>query len=152
LPLVINPYIESFGTARPVAGAIRPARGSYDVVFDTPSGTSPGAFTFRFWAGDVTPPSVRLLTPVAKQGASLELTVTDTRSGVDPESLLASVDGKTVGLTYARGRVAIGLAGRQPGRHRLVLQVADYQELKNMENVPQILPNTRVYRATFRVK
>jgi len=27
----------------------------------------------------------------------------------------------------------------------------DYQELKNMENVPQILPNTRTFRTTFAV-
>jgi hypothetical protein len=33
-----------------------------------------------------------------------------------------------------------------------VLQVADYQELKNMENVPQILPNTRRFTATFTVR
>jgi hypothetical protein len=39
-----------------------------------------------------------------------------------------------------------------PGRHRLVFSVADYQELKNMENVPQILPNTRVFSAAFRVR
>src|SRR5262249_12690007 len=35
LPLVINPYLDSFGAPRPVAGAIRPGRGSYDVVFET---------------------------------------------------------------------------------------------------------------------
>ena len=29
---------------------------------------------------------------------------------------------------------------------------ADYQELKNMENVPQILPNTRTLRTTFSVR
>ena len=113
--------------------------------------TASGAFTFRFWIDDVTPPSVRLLTPVVKRGASLRLTVADTGSGVDPKSLVASVDGKAVGLTYARGRVVIGLIGIQPGRHRLVLQVADYQELKNNENVPRILPNTRSLRASFRV-
>jgi subtilisin family serine protease len=152
LPIVINPYIESFGAARPAAGVIRPARGSYDVVFDTPSGTSPGAFTFRFWADDVTPPTVRLLTPVVKQGASLELTVTDAGSGVDPRSLVASVDGKTAGPQYSRGRVVIGLVGVQRGRHRLVLRVADYQELKNNENVPRILPNTRSLRVSFRVR
>jgi hypothetical protein len=32
-----------------------------------------------------------------------------------------------------------------------VFTVSDYQEAKNMENVPQILPNTRVLRATIRV-
>jgi hypothetical protein len=32
------------------------------------------------------------------------------------------------------------------------VRVRDYQELKNMENVPLITPNTRVFRATFRVR
>jgi hypothetical protein len=112
----------------------------------------PGAFTFRFWTDDVTPPSVRLLTPVVKRRASLELAVTDAGAGVDPRSLVASIDGKAVDLRYARGRIAIGLVGAKPGRHRLVLRAADYQELKNMENVPQILPNTRSLRTSFRVR
>ena len=38
-----------------------------------------------------------------------------------------------------------------PDRHSLVFTGTDYQELKNMENVPQILPNTRTFRAAFRV-
>ena len=38
-----------------------------------------------------------------------------------------------------------------PGRHRLVLQVSDYQEDKNSETVPRVLPNTRFYSATFTV-
>jgi len=32
-----------------------------------------------------------------------------------------------------------------------VFIASDYQELKNMENVPQILPNTRRIVTTFRV-
>ena len=39
-PEVINPYIDSYGEARPVAAAIRPAAGSYDIVFDTPVAAS----------------------------------------------------------------------------------------------------------------
>jgi hypothetical protein len=154
---VINPYLDSFGESRPVAGAIRPGSGSFDVVFDTPavptpSGKGPGRYTFRFWVNDVTPPSVRLLTRSARPGSTLRLTVADTGSGVDPRSLIAKIDGKTVGLAYSSGHVRIGLGGVGPGRHRLVLQSADYQELKNMENVPQILPNSRTFAATFRVR
>jgi subtilisin family serine protease len=157
LPLVINPYLDSFGAPRPVAGAIRPGRGTYDVVFETPvattpSGAGPGAYTFRYWVNDVTPPSVRLLTPTVKSGARLRLGVTDTGSGVDPQSLLATVDGKSAAVTFAGGRAAVALAGVAQGRHRIVLQAADYQELKNMENVPQILPNTRNFTARFTVR
>jgi hypothetical protein len=152
LPLVINPYIDSFGAPRPVAGAIRPGAGSFDVVFDTPRGTAPGAFTFRFWVNDIMPPSVRLLTPVVKLHGNLQLAVADAGSGVDRESLTAKVDGKPVDVTYARGRALIGLISAGRGTHRLVFQAADYQELKNMENVPRILPNTRTLAATFRVR
>jgi hypothetical protein len=152
LPLAINPYAKSFGTPRPVAGAIRPAPGRYDVVFETPSGTAPGPFTFRFWVDDVTPPSVRLLTPVVRQLSNLVLAVADTGSGVDRESLEATVDGRSIGLSFTRGRVVIRLVAAHPGRHRVVLRASDYQELKNMENVPQILPNTRVFSALFRVR
>jgi subtilisin family serine protease len=151
LPLVINPYIDSFGTPRPVAGAIRPAPGSYEIVFDTPAGTTPGAFSFRFWIDDVTPPTVRLLTPTAKRGSHLDLAVADAGSGVDPSSIQATVDGRRVSSSYRRGRLSIPLTGTARGAHRLGVTAADYQELKNMENVPRILPNTRTYRVSFRV-
>ena len=39
-----------------------------------------------------------------------------------------------------------------PGRHRLVLSVADYEETKNMEDVVRILPNTARLTATVRVR
>jgi subtilisin family serine protease len=156
LPLVINPYLDSFGASRPVSGAIRPGPGSYDVVFDTPavptpSGVGPGRYTFRFWVNDVTPPSVRLLTPAVAPGSTLRVAVADAGAGVDPLSLAAKIDGKAVDVAYSGGRARIQLSGIARGRHRLVLQAADYQELKNMENVPQILPNTRTFAATFRV-
>jgi subtilisin family serine protease len=157
LPLVINPYLDAFGAPRPVAGAIRPVAGSYDVVFETPaattpSGVGPGAYTFRYWVNDTSPPSVRLLTSTVKPGARLRLAVTDAGSGVDPQSLVAAVDGKSATVTFAGGRATVSAAGLATGRHRIVLQVADYQELKNMENVPQILPNTRRFTATFTVR
>jgi subtilisin family serine protease len=150
LPQVINPYIDSYGAARPVAGAIRPGRGSYDVVFDTPSGPA-AAFTFRFWIDDVTPPTVRLLTPTAKRGGSVQLAVADGGAGVDPKSLTARIDGRPVPVAFSRGRAVVGLGTVAPGRHVLVFTAADYQELKNMENVPRILPNTRTLRAVIRV-
>ena len=152
LPIVINPYLDSFGAARPVAGAIRPGAGTFSVVFDTLPQTPIGAFAFRFWVNDVTPPAVRLLTPVVRTGARLRLTVADSGSGVDPESIQATVDGRVARLTFSGGRAAVDVSGLVPGRHRLVFVASDYQELKNMENVPQILPNTRRIATTFRVR
>jgi hypothetical protein len=156
LPLVINPYLDSFGEPRPVAGAIRPTPGSYDVVFETPvpvtpSGAGPGKFAFRYWVNDVTPPSVRLLTRVARPGSRLEIAVTDAGSGVDPQSLVVTIDGRRVPVAFAGPRARVALAGVAAGPHRLSVTASDYQELKNMENVPQILPNTRTYATTFRV-
>jgi hypothetical protein len=34
------------------------------------------------------------------------------------------------------------------GRHKVVVTASDYQEAKNMENVPPILPNTATLRTT----
>ena len=152
LPLVINPYLDAFGKPRPVAGAIRPAAGSYDIVFETPVAKGPGAFTFRFWIDDVTPPTVRLLASVARPRAGLDLAVADSGSGVDPESLQATVDGKVAPVAFVRGHARVALTAVERGRHQLVFRASDYQELKNMENVLQILPNTRTFRATFRVR
>ena len=151
LPRAINPYLDSFGEARPVAAAIRPAAGAYDIVFDTPSGVAPGPFTFRFWIDDQTPPAIRLVSRAAKRNGNLELTLTDTGSGVDPSSLTATIDGKPAEITYARGHAVVSLRTVTRGRHALVVTAADYQELKNFENVLRILPNTRILRTTFRV-
>jgi hypothetical protein len=79
------------------------------------------------------------------------LIVSDGGSGVDPQSLTAKIDGKTANISFVRGRAVVGLGATAPGRHTLVFTAADYQELKNMENVPQILPNTRTFSAAFRV-
>jgi subtilisin family serine protease len=152
LPLAINPYQSGYGTPRAVAGAIRPAAGTYDIVFDTPPRVAAGAFTFRFWVGDVVPPAVRVLTPSVRSGSNLVLSVADRASGVDPSSLEASVDGRAVRALYARGRVMISTSGLLRGRHRVNLAVADHQELKNMENVPKILPNTRDFSAAFTIR
>jgi subtilisin family serine protease len=152
LPLVINPYLGSFGTESPVAGAIRPAPGAFDVVFDTPAGVAPGAFTFRFWVNDIAPPAVKLLSRTPKRRGNLELTIADPGSGVDPHSLKVTVDGAPAPAAYRQGRAVVSLRTVRRGVYKLVLTVSDYQELKNMENVPQILPNTKVFRATFTVR
>jgi hypothetical protein len=152
LPYTSNPYLASFQLGRPVVAALLPDKGSYDVVFDTPSGARPGAFTFRFWVGDTTPPGVHLLTRTIADGARLRLAITDAGSGVDAATLFATVDGtaRTIGWRAGRATVAPGLLA--PGPHKLVVAASDLQELKNDENVARILPNTRVLRTTFVVR
>jgi hypothetical protein len=151
LPVDINPYA-SFGGADPVVGAVLPDPGTYDLVFDTPAGGSPGRFSFRFWVNDTTPPSVQLLTPTVRSGGALRLAVRDAGSGVDPASITALADGQRVASSYSAGILTVQGSALKPGAHKLTVTVADYQETKNMEDVGPILPNTRTFHATFVVR
>jgi hypothetical protein len=140
LPIDLNPYRGVAGNPRPVAGAVLPGAGVYSIVFDTAAGVPQGAFAFRFWIGDTTPPSLRVLSRSAR---AVRVAVRDSGSGVDPTSVHATVDGRTHAVSYRRGVATIPLAGLGGGAHTVVLRVSDYQETKNMEDVGPILPNTR---------
>jgi subtilisin family serine protease len=155
LPLDTNDYLNSFMQLEPIAGDILPAPGTYDVVFDTVSAAQAGGFRFRFWVDDTTPPRVQLLTPAVRRGGTLALELSDAGSGVDPRSITAQLDRRpaSVSAEPLGGRATIQLPRRlAPGRHNLVLQVSDYQEEKNTEDVARILPNTTTFRATFTVR
>jgi len=145
LPLTFNPYFGTYGTRRPIAGAVLPAPGSYDVVFDTPSGLAAGPFTFRYWVNDTTPPRLR----VASLSGRIAVTASDAGSGIDPQSIVARLDGKRASVRYAAGRIVIPAVR---GTHRLVLEVSDLQETKNMENVARITPNTTTLTASVRLR
>jgi len=146
LPLDLNPYRSTYGRHRLIAGVVLPAPGRYDIVFDTPLRGHPGGFRFRYWVGDTTPPSVRVL---GVRGRALELAVTDRGAGVDPVSLEARIDGDLMPVSYRNGKARIRLALVPQGRHALSFSVGDYQETKNMEDVPGIRPNTRTVRTSF---
>jgi hypothetical protein len=153
LPLRLNPYEPNFYGVEPVVGVFRPSPGAYDLVFDTGSRRVAGAFTFRYWVNDTTPPSVRLLTRTLRSGSPLRLTVRDGGSGVDPTSMLARVDrGYRRVLLGANGRVDVPVGRLARGRHSLLFVVADYQETKNTEDATKTLPNTRRYSTTFLVR
>ena len=154
LPIVLNPYLASSGRSAPVSGAVLPKPGSYDVVFDTPSAARAGPFTFRFWVDDTTPPTARLLTPSVQSGGTLLVALADSGSGVDPESIEASVAGRGTDISYSAstGQATIRIPPLARGRSRLVLDVSDFQEQKNTEDVGPILPNTRMLRAAFTVR
>jgi subtilisin family serine protease len=136
LPIALNPYTRGYGDARPIAGAVLPEPGTYDIVFDTRGPADAGRFQFRYWVNDTTPPHVALSTPAKR---TIAITVTDAGAGVDPESLTASVDGSAVPVRFSQGQFLIHTL---PGRHRIVVSSADYQEPKNMEDVVAIRPNT----------
>ncbi len=151
LPRVTNPYLSRFGQRVASSAAILPTAGSYSIVVDTVSPKSAGPFTIRVWIDDVTPPSVEIVSRVIRNGRAIAR-VSDKGSGVDPEGIAFRVDGgaersgRLVG-----GKVVLPLRGVRPGNHRLTLVVSDRQEAKNTENVPQILPNTRVVETTVRI-
>ena len=151
LPLDQNPYVREFGRPVPVAGAIRPAPGTYYVVFDSPSRANAGTFRFRFWVDDVRPPAVSIARRTVRAGQQLELRAGDTASGIDPRSIDVTVDGRSVRATLDGARIGIPTASLAPGRHRLRVEVADYQETRNNENVTRILPNTRVLNAAVTI-
>jgi subtilisin family serine protease len=156
LPLYANPYLPSFLQPGPVAGVIRPAAGTYDIVFDSTTRRGAGRFSFRLWIDDQQPPRIQPLRGLRPTRGFLTFSLSDAGSGVDPRSTFASVDGRGRTAEYSRVgnrvllRVPIGRVSS--GRHRLRLQVSDHQESKNMENALRILPNTRVLETTFSVR
>jgi hypothetical protein len=145
LPMDLNPYRKSWGKSVNVSAVDVPAAGAYDIVFDTRSAAQAGAFTFRYWVNDVTPPKLR----AKATKAGIVVSATDTGSGVDRSSIVVKLDGGTVS---ARGVPAALRIPAKKGRHALVVTASDYQETKNMENVPRILPNTATLRATVVVR
>ncbi len=149
LPFNLNPYLRIFGDPVLASGAILPAAGAYDVVFDSPSAARAGAFSFRYWLNDTTPPATTLRTTRVKRGAQLVIAASDRGAGIDPASLVVRVDNAERPGRFAGGLVRVSTAGLPKGKHALRLQISDYQETRNMENVGPILPNTRILTTTF---
>ncbi len=152
LPFNLNPYVTQFGAEVLAAGALQPAPGRYTVVFDSATADGAGPFTFRYWVDDTRPPSARLLTRSVRRGGALQIAVADAGSGVDPSSIVARIDGRRVGARVRGATVSVPTADVARGNHVLRLQVSDYQETRNMENVARILPNTRVLRVRVTVR
>jgi hypothetical protein len=151
LPVNLNPYLDAYHEPVPAAGALSPAPGPYAIVFDSATRRGAGAFTFRFWVDDVTPPTLRLRTRVVRAGRALKVRAVDKGSGIYADSIAATVDGELAGASYRDGVVSISTRGLAAGAHRLRLRVSDWQESKNTENVARILPNTRWLTTTFRI-
>jgi len=116
LPLDLNPYLPAFGSVDPSAAAILPRAGLYDIVFDTPSRSRAGKFTFRFWIGDTTAPSVRL---VSHSRDALVLAVADRGSGFDPSSMVTKIDARSpldASYSRAKSRVTVTLPTLAAGK------------------------------------
>jgi len=144
LPIDLNPYRKTYGASVPIAGVDVPAAGPYDIVFDTRSAAQTGPFTFHYWVNDVTPPKLR----VSVKQRTIVVSATDAGSGVDPTTFAVTLDGRAVAT---HGKVGI-TSKLTKGRHKVVVHASDYQEAKNMENVPPILPNTATLTVTAVVR
>jgi subtilisin family serine protease len=152
LPLDQNPYVPEFGSAVPAAGAIRPAPGTYYVVFDSPTRAGAGTFRFRFWVDDVTPPRATIMRRTVRAGEPLRVGVQDAGSGVDVRSIEATLDGRPAPARPAGSEIRLPTTRLSAGRHKLRIELADYQETRNNENVTRILPNTRVVTAWVTIR
>jgi hypothetical protein len=152
LPINLNPYLRQYRQPTPAAGAVRPTAGTYDVVFDGPSRGSAGRFRFRFWLNDTVPPRLRLPSRTVRQGTLLRIRAADSGSGVDPRTLVVTIDRGFVPATIAGGVISAPTGQLRPGRHSLSVQLSDYQESRNMENATAILPNTGRLSTTFVVR
>ena len=149
LPFNLNPYLRTFGDPVLAAGTILPSAGAYDIVFDGPSAATAGKFSFRYWLNDTTPPTAALRAKRVKRGVQLIIASSDRGSGVDPASVVVSVDGAEQQARFAAGKVRISTSRMTKGAHVLRFQISDYQESRNMENVGPILPNTRIFTTTI---
>ncbi len=152
LPTNLNPYLAQFGNPVLAAAAIRPLAGSYDIVFDSATAGGAGPFSFRFWVDDTEPPSLKLTQARVRRNVSLVVHASDIGSGIDATTIKATIDGKPCLTTFGGGLLRVRTIGVKAGKHRLRLQVSDYQESRNMENVPPILPNTRVLQAAVVIR
>jgi subtilisin family serine protease len=152
LPVVINPWLPQNGARVRVSASLVPRPGDYAVVFDSPRVTDAGRFTFRFWVDDVTPPTVKLVTRVARRGPPLLASISDRGSGVYPRSLDVFVDGRSSSFAFRHGVLRINTSALAPGAHRLRVVVSDYQETRNVETIAGILPNTRFFTAKIRIR
>ena len=110
LPFNLNPYLRIFGEPVLAAGTVLPAAGAYDVVFDSLSAARAGAFAFRFWINDSTPPTVVLKTKRVKPGSPLAVTVTDVGPG--------SIRPRSSSSSTARSATADSQAARYVSRPR----------------------------------
>jgi hypothetical protein len=120
-------------------------------VFDSPDRAGAGSFRFRFWIDDISPPTAKLTRRAVAAGDPLRVRVGDAGSGIDARSIEATLGGRTVAARLHGHEIRIPTQSLAPGRYRLRVELADHQETRNNENVPRILPNTRVLTTTVTI-
>ena len=134
LPLDVNPYRATYGLPRKVPGVVLPAHGVYDIVFDSRV------------AGrrDLHVP----LLGERRHAAEATPRVDDGRHRRRRRSTVARASTRRRSSRGSTAKRPTPPTPRQdphpapPGTHTLSVTASDYQETKNMEDVPPVLPNT----------
>ena len=144
LPLNLNPYLRTFGDPVLAAGAILPRRDATTSSSTAPPLRGPGGSPSA--SGSTTPrrPS-RRCGRGARPGQPLAVTVAD-RGAESTRPRSSSGKEARAACAVREGVVRVPTNGLRPRPAALRLQVSDYQETRNMENVGRILPNTRILR------
>src|SRR5262245_31972955 len=119
LPFARNPYLPDLFEAVPAVAALMPRQGRYTVVFDSATRAGAGRFGFRFWVDDVTPPTLRVRARTVAGGSPVRVGAIDRGSGVCPQLITATIDGRTARATFKGGVISIPTSGIAAGRHRL---------------------------------
>ena len=147
------------------AGVVFAQPGEYFVSVDSGSDPQtgrklPGRYVLRSWVDDTTPPTIRLLTTRVSAGRPLVVArVTDSKSGVDPGSLVLGYRGiRLGGAAYedasglALFRLVEGAPPLAAGRIAATVAASDLQETKNVSTLgPSVMPNTRTRRVAIAV-
>lgn len=125
------------------------------------SGPGPGPAPGPSPPADTNPPALTVLEPTAT-GVSENVTVrvsASDPSGIDPGSILMTLDGGTVQHTYSGGEITYSFVGLSAGEHLAVVRVSDassnhnqatvnisftvvapVENVKNVENVENVTP------------
>src|SRR5215208_418379 len=166
-PVNVNGLMYDYRFDIEAAGAVLPRAGRYYVAVDSGSdiftGQSyPGKYVLKSWVNDVQKPVIRLLTKTVAAGRpTLAARVTDTKSGVDPLSLVIGYKGALVGASaydFTSGVAVFGLPSAAPALAATAQPTAatfaasDFQEAKNVNTIgSDILPNTRFQNTKLKV-
>jgi minor extracellular serine protease Vpr len=155
LPLDVGPMGYTAGLPEPAAGSWFMEPGDYYVSVDSPKGSDAGAYKLRYWVNDLSPPTVKLLTPElpANKPTELRFEILDAASGVDPASVLGFIGQYTFRLPYSTGSgtAVLPLPRLKPGTYETAVLAADYAQTKNSLGSRPTAANTVIKLYKFKV-
>ena len=157
LPLDVGPVLT--GDPIPATGLVDAQPGSYFVVVDSATAGTAGAYRLRLWLDDQRPPKAgRLRVRRTREGARLELPLTDSGSGVDArwfECGLSRVgdSGSCGDVAFVAGRAIVKVPRLTRGAtYALALQVGDFAQSRDVLGVRQSPRHVTVVTVGFAVQ